>query len=72
MKDIESQTKQLKNKFETVTVNKSFEAVMRQAKWSLERKIERMETCSKTKYVGLLTIPTGKGVEAPEGFREKY
>lgn len=52
--------------------NKSFAAGVRQAKWSLERKIERMETCRKTKYVGLLTIPTGKGEEFPEGFKEKY
>lgn len=55
-----------------VKVHKSFEAVVRQVKWSLERKTERMETCRKTKYVELLTIPTGKRVEVPDHFREKY
>lgn len=41
-------------------VNKSVSAGVRQAKWNLERKIERMEACRKTKYLGLLTLPTGK------------
>lgn len=55
-----------------VKANKRFAAGVRQAKWSLERKIERMETCRKTKYVVLLTVPTSEGEKVPEGFREKY
>lgn len=51
--------------------NKGFEADVRQAKWSLETKIGRMGTCRETKYIGLLSIPTGKG-EVSEGFRKKY
>lgn len=43
--------------------NKSFAAGVRHAKWSLKRKVERMETCGKTKFMGLLTIPTDKKEE---------
>lgn len=45
--------------------NKSFATGVRHAKWSLKRKTERIETCRKTKYIGLLTIPTGKNEEIP-------
>lgn len=52
-----------KNKSEAMKANKSFAIGVRHAKWSLKRKIERMQTCRKTKYIALLTIPTGKNRE---------
>lgn len=40
--------------------DKSFSSGVRQPKWNLERKMERMDACRKMKYLGLLTLPTGK------------
>lgn len=60
IKYLESQSEKQKNKSEVMKANKKFSAGVRHVKWSLKRKIERMEMCGKTKYIGLLTIPAGE------------